>query len=172
MIMKKLKKIMAVALVICLAVSLTGCVSGTTVSVADLTVSETEKNPDMSSYTNDYDGLVQYLKDCELIAGDGADMSADFIGADKGQKFTYKYSGATITCELYEFNIENMSEKAKETVDAVKTNGKFKSLDKEVNAVLSDSGKFMMIYVNSSTEDVQKTFSERMNTKFKAFVGK
>jgi hypothetical protein len=170
--MNKIKKLLALVLVLTLVFAFTGCTTGTAAAATELTVSEEEKNPDMAEYSNDYDGLVQYMKDCELIAGEGTDMSADFIGADKGQKFTYKYSETTITCELYEFNTDNISEKAQETIGSVKENGTFTALDKDVDAVLSDSGKFLMIYVNKSGDDVQKAFTERTNEKFKTFVGK
>lgn len=170
--MKNLKKILAVVLVIAMAMALTGCMNTNTTSYAELSVSAEEKNPDMGAYTNDFDGIVSYMKDCELIAGDGTDMSADFIGAVKGQKFSFTYEGVKATCEIYEYDTENLTDEAKAIIEDVKANGHFTALDTEVKAVVSDSGKFLMIYVNDSDEDVQVKMAERINEKFTSFQGK
>ena len=170
--MKNLKKILAVVLVLVMAMSLTGCMTTKTASSTELKVSDTEQNPDMSAYTNDFDGIVAYLKACEVIAGEGSDMSADFIGAVKGQKFFFTYSGAKATCEIYEYDLDNLTAEAQAILDSVKTNGYFVSLDTEIKASVSASGKFLMIYVNDSDDDAQVKMSARLTDKFSNFVGK
>ncbi|MDO4459668.1 MAG: hypothetical protein Q4C42_06245 [Clostridia bacterium] len=175
--MKNIKKILALMLVLCMAMAFTGCVStsGTSSSsTAKIEISEEEQNPDMSSYTNDFAGIVDYLTVCEVLAGEGEEMAHDFIGAVNGAKFSYKYEGTTVTCEIYEFDTENLNEKAEETIASVKENGTFSALHENVEAVLSDSDKFLMVYRNSDDEkdDVQKAFTERTMEKFTSFVGK
>lgn len=172
--MKNLKKILAVVLVAVLAMSFTGCVTNRGTSYAELTVSAEEKNPDMSTYNNDFDGIVKYLTDCELIAGEGTEMSADFIGAKVGKKFAFTYEGQRITCEIYEFDTENLSDTAKTVIESVKTNGYFESLDTEVKAVLSASEKFLMVYVNDAKDDneLQQKMIARINDKLISFEGK
>ncbi len=169
--MNKAKKILALVLVAALALSLTACMAPAQ-PVTSLTVTEGKEDPQPTSYEDNYDGLVKYLKDCELIAGEGLAMSADFIGAENGEKYTYKYLEAQISCELYYFDTDKLGDKGKAVLDSVKSTGKFKSLDKDVDAVISDSGKFMMIYMNSATDDPQKAFTERITEKFKTFKGK
>lgn len=171
----RVKKIIALVLVMCLGFALTACTtSSSSSSSAKLEVSSEEQNPEMSSYTNDFDGIVSYLKDSEVLAGDVSEMAADFIGAVDGGKFSFSYEGTAITCEIYEYDLDNLSEKAEETIASVKENGTFRSLNEDVEATLSNSGKFLMIYKNSasSKDDTQKAMAERMNDKFTNFVGK
>lgn len=171
----RVKKIIALVLVMCLGFALTACTtSSSSSSSAKLEVSSEEQNPEMSSYTNDFDGIVSYLKDSEVLAGDASEMAADFIGAVNGGKFSFSYEGTSITCEIYEYDLDNLNEKAEETIASVKENGTFRSLNEDVEATLSNSGKFLMIYKNSasSKDDTQKAMAERMNDKFTNFVGK
>ncbi len=171
----RIKKIIALMLVLALSLSLTACASSSSSSSSTtLTVSDEEQNPDMSSYTNDFDGIVSYLKDCEVLAGDASEMSAEFIGAVNGGKFAFTYDGVSTTCEIYEFDLDNLTDKANETIASIKENGTFRSLNEDVEAVLSNSGKFMMIYKNSKAEkdDTQKAMAERMSEKFLNFEGK
>lgn len=168
-----LRSLIAAAIVVCMAFSLSACVGSTsTASTAvELTVSEEMPEPDMANYTDDYDGLVQYLKDCELLAGDGSEMSADYIGAKTGEKFTYNYNGKTINCELYYFDPADLNETAQKNIAQLKENGTFASLNDDVPALLSKSEKFMMIYVNNNEEDEQVSMKNRMEDKFTNFVG-
>ena len=99
--MKNLKKILAIMLVLVMAMSLTGCMTNRGTTYTELTVSETEKNPDMGTYINDFDGIVSYMRDSELIAGEGIEMSADIIGAKVGKKFAFTYEGQKITLPNY-----------------------------------------------------------------------
>ena len=172
--MKNLKKILAVVLVAVMAMSLTGCMTNRGQVSTELVVSAEEKNPDMSLYTNDFDGITEYLADCEVIAGEGTDMSADFIGAKIGKKYSFSYEGQKATCEIYEYDLENLSDTAKTVLESVKTKGYFESLDTEVKATLSNNGKFLMIYVNTAKADneVQQKMIARINEKFVNFQGK
>ena len=169
--MNKVKKILAIVLVAVMALSLTACMAPSQ-PVTTLTVTEGAKDPDAKNYEDNYEGLVKYLKDSELIAGEGLAMSADFIGAEKGEKYMFKYVEAQISCELYYFDTENPNEKSTKVLESIKSTGKFASLDKEVDAFISDSGKFMMIYVNPAKDEVQDAFSARIIDKFKTFKGK
>ena len=173
--MKKItiKRILAVLLTFCIAAMMSGCMTTTTTTTVtdELTVSEEAAEPDMSDYTDDYAGLVQYLKDCEVLVGEGSEMSADFIGAEEGAKFAFKYNSVTITCELYYFDLENLNETGEQTLAQLKEEGTFKSLNGDVEAKLSNSGKFMMIYTNNSEDDAQVSLKSRTEEKFMNFVG-
>ena len=169
--MKTHQKLLALLLAVLLSLSLAACVP-TGTAVAELSVPEESPNPDAASYEDNLEGLIQYMKDSQLIAGDGISMSADFIGAVEGMKFSYKYMESTMTCELYEFDLDAQNEKAQTVLDSVKSSGKFTVLDKEVSAVLSQSGKFMMIFVSSRVDESSQPFIDRINEKFTAFQGK
>ena len=176
--MKKFTKILALLLSVCLIVSLTAC-GQTTVSTVSATnaleTTETEENkeePKAEDYTDDLNGLISYMTDCELIIGDGNDMSADYIGAKEGKQFAYTYGDATVILELYEFDTENLDEKAEGYLTSAKNENKISILGKDVNAKVSESGKFMMLFSISVTGDDYDVFAEKVNNNFTAFVGK
>ncbi len=90
-------------------------------------------------------------------------MKADFIGAANGAKFQFGYNGNNnVTVELYEFNPDNLNETAKAVQDEVKNKGTFTIMSQQVPAVLSDSGKFLMIYKDSTTSDENKARAEEV----------
>ena len=173
--MKNLKKILALLLCFVLVLSLTACGTGTVSTVSStgtLVVTEGKVDPSAADYANDIDGLVSYMKDCEVITGEATDMSADFIGAAKGKQFCFTYGDATITVEFYEYDLDNMSEKATSCLEGVKTAQKLDILGKTIEARANAAGKFVMIYTCSAEGDVYAAFTERVNNLFTAFEGK
>ena len=173
--MKNLKKILALLLCFVLVLSLTACGTGTVSTVSStgtLVVTEGKVDPSAADYANDIDGLVSYMKDCEVITGEATDMSADFIGAAKGKQFCFTYGDATITAEFYEYDLDNMSEKATSCLEGVKTTQKLVILGKTIEARANAAGKFVMIYTCSAEGDVYTAFTERVNNLFTAFEGK
>ena len=173
--MKNLKKILALLLCFVLVLSLTACGTGTVSTVSStgtLVVTEGKVDPSAADYANDIDGLVSYMKDCEVITGEATDMSADFIGAAKGKQFCFTYGDATITAEFYEYDLDNMSEKATRCLEGVKTAQKLVILGKTIEARANAAGKFVMIYTCSAEGDVYTAFTERVNNLFTAFEGK
>ena len=173
--MKNLKKILALLLCFVLVLSLTACGTGTVSTVSStgtLVVTEGKVDPNAADYANDIDGLVSYMKDCEVITGEATDMSADFIGAAKGKQFCFTYGDATITAEFYEYDLDNMSEKATSYLEGVKTAQKLDILGKTIEARANAAGKFVMIYTCSAEGDVYTAFTERVNNLFTAFEGK
>lgn len=175
--MKNLKKILALLLCFVLVLSLTACGTGTVSTVSStgtLVVTEGKVDPSAADYANDIDGLVSYMKDCEVITGEATDMSADFIGAVKGKQFCFTYGDATITVEFYEYDLDNINtnEKAKSCLESVKTAGKLDILGKTIEARANAAGKFVMIYTCSAEGDVYTAFTERVNNLFTAFEGK
>ena len=136
--MKNLKKILALLLCFVLVLSLTACGTGTVSTVSStgtLVVTEGKVDPSAADYANDIDGLVSYMKDCEVITGEATDMSADFIGAVKGKQFCFTYGDATITAEFYEYDLDNMSEKATSCLEGVKTAQKLVILGKTIEEI-------------------------------------
>lgn len=173
--MKNLKKILALLLCFVLVLSLTACGTGTVSTVSStgtLVVTDGKVDPSAADYANDIDGLVSYMKDCEVIAGEASDMSADFIGAVKGKQFCFTYGDATITVEFYEYDLDNMNDKATSYLESVKTAGKLDILGKTIEAKANAAGKFVMIYTCSAEGDVYTAFTERVNQLFTAFEGK
>lgn len=164
------KKVLVILSVFTLILGLTGCMAApATQPVANLEVpAESATLPQASGYEKNLDGLVSYMKDSSLIAGDGMDMSFEFIGAAAGKKFSFKYAELVITCELYEFGT-NLDDTAKNVISSVKEKGVFTALDKEVKAVLSPSEQFMMIYTCPTDKEEGKAISDKAHDQFSKF---
>ena len=125
---------------------------------------------DESKYEDTLDGLAEYMKAKEYISGDPVEMAADFIGAEKGVKYTGSYEGNNnITMELYEYDPANLNETAQKVIDSVKKDGKFEIMQTDVNAVLSDSGKYLMIYTDTASGEVHEKHTDTVKADFKAF---
>ena len=155
--MKKGLKLAALAAAAMLLLSFAGCAvdvpaSSTTSETTSDGASQTEESSaaevDESKYEDTLDGLAKYMLAKEYISGDAAEMEADFIGAEKGVKYTGSFEGTNnISMELYEYGLMGMT----------------------ANAVLSDSGKYLMVYKDSIAGETHDAHTEQVTADFKAF---
>lgn len=162
--MKKIALITAV--IIAVSACFVGCTSdplnskdyytATQATEAPTTVSTQDepKSVNPSDYDNNVDGLCKYLKALDYLQGEPVKMAADLIGAEKGYRYVFAYEKGNINAELYEYNTNNLSDKAKATIKSVKDNGYFQiqGFDK-VEAYMSDNGKYLIIYSDSNLKD-------------------
>ena len=177
--MKKGLKLAALAAAAMLLLSFAGCAvdvpaSSTTSETTSDGASQTEESSaaevDESKYEDTLDGLAKYMLAKEYISGDAAEMEADFIGAEKGVKYTGSFEGTNnISMELYEYDTANLNETAQEILDSVKKDGKFELMGMTANAVLSDSGKYLMVYKDSIAGETHDAHTEQVTADFKAF---
>lgn len=169
-----LKRILALAAAAALALSLSAC-GGTAVKLPELVLETTStasggtdlvhKKPDSSKYDDTLMGLLSYMEDGGAVARDTekvtfqddsiaieegvtsfVQMSFKEIGAVNGYRYQFTFNNSTVQAEFYEFDPENLDEKAKSCVSSVKEKGFFDILDNQVPAVLSADGKYMMVY--------------------------
>ena len=162
--MKKLALITAV--IIAVSACFVGCAANDPLSNKDAytatqaTQEATEathdepKSVNPSDYENNVDGLCKYLKALDYLQGEPVKMAADLIGAEKGYRYVFTYEKGNINAELYEYNTNNLNDKAKATIESVKKNGYFQiqGFDK-VEAYMSDNGKYLIIYSDSNLID-------------------
>ncbi len=154
------------AVIVALSLLLTACGSTTT----ELAVLEYEKEDvAFEEYDNNLEGMEEYFEDKNLIAGNASEMSYDFISAIDGQKYFYSVDEVGISCEIYEYDLENMDDRANEIVNSIKENGFFISLDTEIKATLSDSGKYIMIVGGDYTNENAIDYMNDLNESFKGF---
>ena len=131
-------------------------------------------------YENNFEGICNYLASFGYInpVKDNVDvtytvMDASLIGADKGRKFT-EQTQKKATIEIYEYT-DQKNATADEVISSVKKDGTFTILElPSVNAMLSDNGKFLMIYNDKSIdenkpEDNNYKLREEITEKFKTF---
>ena len=133
-----------------------------------------------SDYENNFEGLCNYLASFGYInpVDENADvtftvMDASLIGAAKGRRFT-EQTMKKANIEIYEYS-DTKNATADEVLKSVKDNGTFSILElPEVNALLSDNGKYLMVY-KDQTIDESKTdadnykLREEIIEKFKEF---
>ena len=164
-----------IAAILCtgmIAVAMTGC--GYTDALAENSSSQTQETSQADSndatadevsadnFDDNLDGLCNYFAKMDYIATkkDAIDesaltkMDASLIGAKSGNKFTTKYNGKDVTIELYEYDTKNLNDTAKDVITSVEKDGTFTILElPAVKAYLSDNGKYLMVYTDSSIDD-------------------
>ena len=154
-----MKRILTAFLCACvIAVTASGCgytdALSQQSSQTQATQTATEDEVKANSYDNNLDGISNYFADKGYIAVDKkgeidknyvTEMDASLIEAKSGKKYKY----GTITIELYEFDKTDG-----DVYKSVKETGKFTILDlPEVTAHISDNGKFMLIYTDTSIDE-------------------
>jgi hypothetical protein len=196
--MKKL--IAAILSICCVAAVACGCGytdaldqqrSATQATEAQSTEDEAVDNVNAADFEDSFDGLCEYFnKKLYTVAKETdtpsvTEMDAALIGAVQGKKYALTYNGTSITVELYEYDPENLNDTANEVISSVKTDGTF-TIKSEyegetlelpaVTAYLSDNGKYLMIYTDSSinaenpdTTSDSYTHREEVIENFKAF---
>lgn len=163
-----MKRIIAVLLSVLLLVSLAACTMGTdgTTLNQDPSAVEETKAPkvDITKYDKDFDGMLQYLEDMELLSDkkdDKTEMLAEIIGAKQGVR--YKIDSTNFV-EFYEFDIDNLNEDAKELLNGIADGGTYKVLSLEdMKGEVSGSEKFVMLYPATSTYDFSALTEELKN---------
>lgn len=172
-----MKKILILALAVIMAGSMAACGMGDVGSASSGASSSSSQAssavssaPSAGDYSDNLDGLEKYLAANQYISGNATAMEANFIGASKGARYQFGLNGNNnVTVELYEFDPSGLNDTAKTVLNDVKSKGSFSIMGQQIPAVLSDSGKYLMIYKDTVTnndqnkkrqEDVTKTFKE------------
>lgn len=192
-----LKKILTIMAAAALVLTLAGCggagiklpVLTTETSSTSSGAGEAARKKPGGTYEDTLFGLLAYMEDGGAIAKDEGvaikdsgvsiaegvtsftQMSYKEIGAVDGYRCQFSYNGSTVQAEFYEFDPENLDEKAKECVSSVKEKGFFDILDNQVRAVMHPSGKYLMIYTDGNAEKQdenkeQKAWAEELFLNF------
>lgn len=152
--MKKIFLFTVLIAVIAALTLLTGCnamINDTSADTVDATEDAAE-SPD--SADKGFEKFVKYMEDGGYIKGKSEKLSASFIGAAYGERYTISSGTSKIYVELYEYN-DTESDLARSILGAAKANGTF-SLYNEIQtdktaAAVSADGKYLMLYTDSST---------------------
>lgn len=158
------KKLIILAMAAAMVVGLTACGSntGSTTPVSDLSSGTMEiANVEQKGLA----GLCDFLKGNGCLGEEYIEMKADIIGAKEGRKYGFTYNDATVIVELYEFDVDNLNETGKATQESLKANGTFQVLGQDVSGVLTENGKYLMVYQDTKADDetnmAQKQKAER-----------
>ena len=153
--MNKGKVILAFSMI---AVTLTGC------GVGDVGGTENAGDEQVivsqDGYENSLDGLCRLLSDNEVVSSDAKEMSAGFIGAQKGVKYQFKVKKSMVNAEVYDYGKEysQLDDSAKKIIDNAKANETIVIAGEEFPAVVSGEGRYLMIYndLSSDKDNVSK----------------
>lgn len=123
-----------------------------------------------SGVADDLAGLQKYLAANASVSGTAETMRADLIGAKSGVRYKYGYNGKdNVTLELYEYDPAGRNKTAEKVLASVKSAGSFTLLDSKVNATLSQSGKYLMIYSDTSSDSANLAYADKVKKLFTAF---
>lgn len=168
-----LRKLAALLMAAVLLIAFSACGVQGWQDGASGTGSEAESSSEAAAgdYEDSLQGLCDYFTEKGYVSGEKTDMEAQIIGAEAGVKYTFPVSKITVNLEIYEFDPENLNEIGKETIESVKTNGYFTVLGTQVNAVLSDNGKYLLIYAEAKESDEITAQKEAVIADFKVYKG-
>ena len=127
----------------------------------------TEKKINAADYDNNLNGLEKYFVDMGYIPEktEPTEMMYGVIGAIDGDRYNFIVNSTAIYLELYEYNPDDLKDEksqnykeANRVINEVKKDGKFYVFDNNgsdnvaYEATLSDNGKYLMIYTDTSTD--------------------
>lgn len=154
----------------CSAGDLGGLVSGSASSQAVSSEAAASSALSADSVSDDLSGLQKYLASNAGFSGTPEKMQAEVIGAKAGVRYVFGHDGKNnVSAELYEYDPESLGDTAQEILSDVKSGGKFTLMGQQVDASLSDSGKYLMIYKNSATDESNKTYDAKVLDLFRKF---
>ena len=81
----------------------------------------------------------------------------------------FTFNNSQVTAEFYEYDLKNLNDEAKKTIESVKKDGKFELLGMTTEATLSDNGKYLMVYTDNSGEELNKTRKSDVLKAFKEY---
>ena len=146
------KRIACLAAAGLLALTLTGCGVQAeqleTLEAPSSGIEQTTASP--QDFEDNLEGLCKYMEANQAVVGERVEMSYKEIGAIGGFRYRFKFNGSTVQAEFYEFDLDNLNDKAQECLDSTREKGSFPLLGNDVPATLS--GKYMMIYTDASKE--------------------
>ena len=134
--------------------------SQTTSEAASSALTETEVEDSLL-------GLEEFMIAQGYVSGTPSEMNGALIGA---KELGHRYVSGSVTAEFYEYDLSSLNETAQTIRASVEENGTFEIVGRTVeNVYLSDSGKYLMIYTNTATDEANVTLSQNAIAAFKAF---
>lgn len=166
-----MKKILPIILCAVLMFSFAGC-GGTAEQLETLSTDNIPKAGSVkeADFKDDLSGLESYFEKLAYLPKiEPTKMTYATIGAVDGDRYRFKFNNSTVTIELYEYDMKNLNDDAKRVIKSIKKDGSFDMYGTSVEAMLSDSGKYLMIYSDQSGDELNTTRKEAVVNVFKAF---
>lgn len=163
-----MKKILLFISSIAVIFSLSSCrigVNAPNYTDAPKTVNGIEQN----SYEDNLSGLMAYFKDKGYVAGEPKKMSSALIGAKDGYRYEFKYEDIIVRIELYEYDLDNLNNDAKQILQRVKEEGLITVQGTTVDGFVSDNGKYLMVYTSNKESEEAAQRKEEVIKDFKSY---
>ena len=166
-----MKKI--IALVLCIGMFVAAGCAGAGAPVKPY---PTDAKTEVKAYKDDFEELCKYLSangwinyQKENKDKSYSEMNYKAIGASNGFRFNCtKQNANAVVIELYDFSKPASPD---EVYNSVKKNGKFSIFElDEVNAYLSDNGKYMAIYTDTSIDWSKPDKNSESYKRFEEFM--
>lgn len=178
-----MKKIVSIILILTVCMfTLTACGVGDVGDVTYMNSQQEQQNAETQQEVDEYQanepakepGLASMRTYFEyngyVVQGSEQTVAADMIGATQGVRYGAQYGSSIFTIELYEYDINNLNDMAKTILGEADTTGSFIMLGENVPAVVSDNGKYLMIYSDTSTEQSNIDHQNQITDVFKAWL--
>lgn len=163
------KELLLLASALLLSISLTAC-GGTAQQAPTLEAASSgieQESVSASQFEDTLDGLCKYMEANHVVTGEKTAMSYKEIGAIDGYRFLFKFDGSTVQAEFYEFDLDNLNDKAQDCLSSVETKGFFTILGNDVPAV--QQGKYLMIYTDGDNDEVNTAQRDKVLDLFQKF---
>ncbi|MBQ5439760.1 MAG: hypothetical protein IIT49_03140 [Clostridia bacterium] len=114
--------------------------------------------PSLDNYEDSFLDLITYMTEAGIIKGDGTEVNAESIGAAHGKRFTMSSGPVKYYIELFEYE-DPTTDKAKSVITNAKRDhtfmlfGNTESITQHTYAVVSENGKYLLLYSDTSTSD-------------------
>lgn len=170
-----MKKYWIISLAVGMAVLFSACgvgnVGGLPGGASSQASSAVSSQVTADKFDDNLQGLEKYLTAAAQLSGTPTATQANVIGAKKGDRYIYGNNGGknNMTVELYEYDPSSLNDTAQKRLAEAKSSGKLTILDQQVNAVVSDSGKYLMIYRNTASGDADKAYEKELVQLFSGF---
>lgn len=154
-----MRRIIAVIMLALTITMFSGCTAAQQATVPQENMVTISKLKD----SKNLEGMAVKLQKDECISDSAVKTDAEVIGAKVGYRFT-DAKNADVSIEIYEFDKQNLSEKANETVNSIEKDGKFNVLGREINAKMSTNGKYAIVYTDAKLDSGEEN-EERQERK-------
>lgn len=123
-------------------------------------IAENEPEP---TWSNDLDGLAECFEWHSYVLKDTKSQTiADVIGANEGVRYKAQVGKSNFYVELYSYDPNNLNDKASLVINEIQQTGQLTMIDYSVPAIMSNNNKYMMIYSDTSSDELN------LNTKQEA----
>ncbi len=131
--------------------------------------SATESEPE-PIWTNDFTGLTECFEWHSYVLKDTKSQTlAGVIGADEGVRYKAQVGKSNFYVELYSYDPNNLNDKASSIINEIQQTGQFTMMDYSVSAVMSNNNKYMMIYSDTSNDELNLNTKQEVIDTFVTF---